>query len=139
MEPQRKRILVIEDDLKFGRLVARVLAPEHDVLVLTSAREALEQIPARERFDLVLCDLMLPGVSGVEFHERLSSMAPDLVGRIVFVTGGAYCPRTMAFLERPDIQHLNKPFHSLASFRDAVREFLQRLADRPADQRGGSR
>ena len=67
----------------------RVLASEHDVLVLPSAREALDRIAGGERFDLVLCDLMLPGVTGMAFHERVRSVAPDLLERIVIITGGA--------------------------------------------------
>jgi CheY-like chemotaxis protein len=115
MEEQRRRVLVVEDDLKFGKLVARVLAPEHNVIVLTSARDALDRIAGGERFDLILCDLMLPGLSGVEFHERLGSIAPEVVDRVVFVTGGAYSPRSEAFLKRADIRHFEKPFASLAA------------------------
>jgi DNA-binding NtrC family response regulator len=123
MEGQRRRILVIEDDEKLGRMVGRALAPDHDIEVLTRARDALDGIAAGERFDLVLCDLMLEGVNGIAFHERVGQIAPELVGRIVFMTGGACTPRAEAFLRRPDIRHIEKPFPSLAEFRSVVQGF----------------
>jgi CheY-like chemotaxis protein len=127
MEGQRKRVLVIEDDPKFGGLIGRVLAPPHEVLVLTRAQEALGRIARGERFDLILCDLMLPGMSGIEFHERLGSIASEMLGSVVFVTGGAYSQRSAAFLKRADIRHIEKPFPSLVAFRAAVHEHLQRV------------
>ena len=64
MEAQRARVLVIDDDQRLGTLVARMLAREHEVTVLTSARAALDRIAAGERFDVMLCDLMMPELTG---------------------------------------------------------------------------
>jgi DNA-binding response OmpR family regulator len=130
MEGQRGRILVIEDDAKLGKMVGRALAPDHDVHVLTRAQDALDRIAAGERFDLVLCDLMLEGVSGIQVHERVGQIAPELVGSIVFMTAGAVTPRAAAFLRRPDIQHMLKPFPSLAEFRAVVQAHLARTKAR---------
>jgi len=58
-----------------GRLLRRVLEREYDVLVMTSAREALDQIGVGKPFDLILCDLMMPGLTGMDFHERLEPIA----------------------------------------------------------------
>src|SRR4051812_30285187 len=103
MNRQRARVLVVDDEPKLGNVVARTLAPEHDVLVLTSAQEALARITVGERFDLILCDLFMPHVDGVEFYERVQLVAPELVERIVIMTGGAFSERTVAFLDRPCI------------------------------------
>jgi DNA-binding response OmpR family regulator len=127
MEGQRRRVLVIEDDPKFGSFIGRVLAPPHDVLVLTRAQEALGRIARGERFDLILCDLMLPGVSAVGFHEQLGLIAPELVGNVVVVTGGAYSQESEAFLKRADIRRIEKPFPSLGAFRAMVHEHLRRV------------
>jgi DNA-binding response OmpR family regulator len=135
MEGQRGRVLVIEDDDKLGRMVGRALAPDHDTDVLTRAQDALDRIAAGERFDLILCDLMLRGVSGIDFHERVGPIAPELVERIVFTTGGAFTPRAAAFLARADIRHIEKPFPSLAEFRAAVQGHLARTTKTT----GGSR
>ena len=126
MEERRARLWVIEDDEKLGRLVRRMLGDEHDVVLFTRAQEALDRITAGESFDLVLCDLKLPGVSGQLFHERVGVLAPERVARIVFITGGPCTEGDGAFLERPDITHIRKPFDSLDSLRADVREHLRR-------------
>jgi len=130
MVPRRARVLVVDDEPKLGRVIARILAPEHDVLVLTSAEEALDRISAGERFDLILCDLVMPGMDGVELYERVGAIAPALVGRIVMMTGGAFTERTLAFLDRPSICRLDKPFDA-AHLRHLVRERLRRSSDLP--------
>ena len=126
MKDQRPRVLVIDDDAPLRSMMRRVLEPGYEIVLATSAKEALDRIAAGERFDLVLCDLMLPGLSGVDFHERVGTSAPDLVERIVFTTGGAYTPRAEAFLARTDIQHIDKPFPSVSAFRAVVQQHLQR-------------
>jgi CheY-like chemotaxis protein len=103
-------VLVIDDDPHLGALVARMLRREHEVAVATSAGEALDRIGAGERFDLILCDLMMPGSTGVDFHERLAPMAPEQLARVVYMTGGAFSPRSREFLERPSIRWIEKPF-----------------------------
>jgi len=123
---RRARVLIIDDDQKLGRILARALAREHEVTVMTSAREALARIEAGDRFDLILCDLMMPGVGGEDFYERVGVVAPELVECVVIMTGGAYTPKAVAFLERASIRRLEKPFQ-LAELLEAVREHLSRL------------
>ena len=84
---ERTHVLVIDDDELLARLLARALGREHEVTVVTSVREALARVEAGERFDLILCDLMLPGLSGMDFYERVGVVAPELVERISIMTG----------------------------------------------------
>jgi PAS domain S-box-containing protein len=104
---RRGRVLVIDDEPLVARSLARLLAA-HDVTVLTSAVEVLTRASAGERWDVVLCDLMMPEMDGMELEQRLSVEAPDLVPRIVYLTGGAFTDRARQFLGagRP---HLEKP------------------------------
>jgi DNA-binding response OmpR family regulator len=127
MERNRAHVLIIEDDPRLARVMARVLAEEHDVTVLTSAQEGLDRIAGGERFDLILCDLMMPEVTGMDFFERLPASAPELVERVVFITGGAYTPRAQAFLAQAAIPPIEKPFQ-MTEFRLAVRAHLRRRA-----------
>jgi PAS domain S-box-containing protein len=101
------KVLVVDDEILVGKSLARLLAA-HEVTVLTSPLEVLQRAAAGERWDVVLCDLMMPEMSGMELEERLSSEAPEVVDRIVYLTGGAFTDRSRAFLEagRP---HLEKP------------------------------
>jgi PAS domain S-box-containing protein len=106
--PPRGRVLVVDDEPQEARSVARVLGLEHDVTVLTSSAEALRRAEAGERWDVVLCDLMMPELSGPALAERLAEVAPELAGRMVFLTGGAFTAEGQAvvasgqpWLEKP--------------------------------------
>ncbi len=124
MEAQRARVLVIDDDQRLGTLVGRMLAREHEVTVLTTARAALDRIAAGEHFDVMLCDLMMPALTGEDFVERVTSIAPELVDRVIITTGGAFTPAAEAFLRRTSIRQLAKPF-GLAELRGVVEEVLR--------------
>lgn len=106
-EGRRGRVLVIDDEALVARSLARLLAA-HEVTVLTSATEVLNRITGGERWDVVLCDLMMPEMTGMELEERLAVVAPEMVPRFVYLTGGAFTERSRAFLAagRP---HLEKP------------------------------
>ena len=102
------RILVVDDEPMVGRALARVLA-DHETVVTTSAKEAFERIERGERFDAIICDLMMPAMSGMEFHARLSKLDPELASRMIFLTGGAFTSAAAEFLERVPNQRLDKP------------------------------
>jgi CheY-like chemotaxis protein len=104
----RKRILVVDDEPLMGSAIARVLA-DHDVIALTSARNALSRISAGEGFDVILCDVMMPDFSGMDLYEALCRQAPELLDRLVFITGGAYTPDAISFLDRVPNARLEKP------------------------------
>jgi CheY-like chemotaxis protein len=107
--PVKGRVLVIDDEDMIGMILRRVLKA-HDVTVLTSARDALAQIQAGARFDAILCDLMMPVMTGIEFHQALSRQFPDQVEALLFLTGGAFTKETAAFLESVPNLQLEKPF-----------------------------
>ncbi len=109
-EPVAGRVLVVDDDPAVGGAIRRLLAPGQEVVLSTDAREALARISRGEVFDLVICDLMMPGISGMEFHETLTRMAPDLARDMVFITGGAFTPRARAFLDESRHSWIEKPF-----------------------------
>jgi nitrogen-specific signal transduction histidine kinase len=66
--------------------------------------------PSEETYGLVLCDLRMPGMSGIELHARLLDQRPGVLGRFIFATGDTASPETAAFLARVDRPVLEKPF-----------------------------
>ncbi len=107
---RRARVLVIDDEVAVGRALERSLRRHHDVVLLTSGKEALARISAGERFDAIFSDLMMPQVSGMDLFERLSQIAIDQAKKMIFVTGGAFTERGREFLGRVPNPRIEKPF-----------------------------
>jgi PAS domain S-box-containing protein len=107
--PRRGRVLVIDDEPAIGRAMGRLLQPDHDVFVVTDAREAMLRIAAGEGFDIVLCDLMMPAMTGMDFYEALREGNPELARRIVFMTGGVFTVRAEEFLRATSHVTMAKP------------------------------
>jgi PAS domain S-box-containing protein len=128
-EAAPRRVLIVDDEIRVGRSVARLLRG-HEVDVVTDPREALGRIEAGDRWDAILCDLMMPSMSGPAFHAELEAHHPDLAARMIVITGGALTPEGRAFLEGSAVPVVDKPVDA-EHLRDAVRGVL-RAAPAPA-------
>ncbi|MGD0527701.1 MAG: ATP-binding protein [Polyangiaceae bacterium] len=120
----RGRILVIEDDPTVGAAVTRILK-DHEVTVVTSGPLALDLLARGARYDVVLCDLMMPEMTGMEVHAELERAYPDVLERVVFMTGGAFTPASKAFLDRVPNEVVEKPFDT-RNMRAIVQRFLRK-------------
>jgi PAS domain S-box-containing protein len=109
-EQRQGRILIVDDEKDLTDVTRDGLAHLHVVRTTQDARQALEWIAAGEKFDLILCDMMMPLMTGMEFYTRLQVLAPDQAGHVVFMTGGAFTPRAREFLARLPNLRLEKPF-----------------------------
>jgi signal transduction histidine kinase len=105
----RARVLVVDDEPAMGRALSRMLKGHLDVLAVTSGKDALRRIAAGERFEVILSDVMMPEISGMELHQRLQKMAPDQAERMIFVTGGAFTTAAREFLDRVPNPRIEKP------------------------------
>ena len=105
-----------------------MLKPTHEITIATSGEEALERLRADADFDVVACDLMMPGMSGIDLYRRLLDELPDIARRMVFITGGAFTQRSTEFLQSIPNPHLVKPF-TAANFNDLVQSLLRDAQD----------
>jgi PAS domain S-box-containing protein len=126
LAPGAARVLVVDDEPLVGRAVARILSPPHQVTVAVSGQEALDRL-AQEPYDVVLCDLMMPGLTGMDVHQRLIEQAPALADRMIFLTGGAFTDSARSFLARVPNERLEKPFEP-ATLRQVVAKRLVPVA-----------
>jgi len=118
----RFRILLIDDEEPIRRAYRRWLRPHE--LVAEGATEALKRLleEGDRAFDLILCDLTMPDIGGLELRERLARSAPELVGRLVFLTGGVTNEESRRILDQVSVPILSKPVTKeqvLAAARDA--------------------
>jgi len=127
MDPISGRILVIDDEEIIRIGVVAALRKTNTVDAVDSAEEALARIDRGEHYDLVLCDLQMPGLPGSRFYAALAARYPHLVERVIFMTGGAFTHEAKQFLEDVDPPVLAKPF--------TLKELRQTLWDRIAQLR----
>jgi PAS domain S-box-containing protein len=106
----RGRVLVVDDEPVLAAALGRSLEPEFEVEVLGNGREALERLRRDPPFDAVLCDLIMPEMTGMDVHEALTETDPDLASRIIFMTGGTFTRRARDFLASIPNPALDKPF-----------------------------
>lgn len=106
----RARVLVLDDDELVLSSLQRVLSRHHDVVATTSAHAALARIESGERFDVVLCDLVMPEMSGCDFYGEFARRVPAEKHRLVFVSGGVVDTVTADFLAAIPNRRLDKPF-----------------------------
>jgi PAS domain S-box-containing protein len=121
---RRGQILVVDDDMVVLRSINRVLGRDHQVTTTASAKEALGFCLAGNTFDLLLCDLMMPDMSGIDLHHELSRLIPLQAEKMLFLTGGAFTEKERQFLSDVPREHLEKPY-SAANLRAVVRRYVQ--------------
>lgn len=113
-------VVVVDDEPLVGRSIRRALR-SHQVKIFLTGREAIEALCGDEPCDVVFCDLMMPGVDGIEVFRRVAACRPDIASRFVFMTGGAFTPEAREFVKQTPLVCLEKPFE-LHQIRDLVRE-----------------
>jgi len=106
----RGYVLVVDDEAMIRSVLERVLGKDNLLTCPKTSPEALALIDGGMRFDLILCDLMMPLLSGPAFHAELVRRHPDQARRTVFLTGGAVSPEILEFLHRSHNPCLQKPF-----------------------------
>ncbi|MBF5045835.1 response regulator [Aggregicoccus sp. 17bor-14] len=110
-EAPRGRVLVVDDEPLVLGAMRRALGRQHEVEGVSSSRRALELLSAdADAYDVVLCDLMMPEMTGMELYAEVRASHPARARRFVFISGGAFTPGAREFLEQVDCPLLEKPF-----------------------------
>jgi DNA-binding NtrC family response regulator len=107
---QHIRLLVIDDEPAIGRTLAITLSDEFEVQTATSGPQALAILARDPRFDVILCDLRMPEMSGVDFYRIAVERRSELASRFVFTTGGEFTDAARVFLEEVTVPIVEKPF-----------------------------
>jgi signal transduction histidine kinase/ActR/RegA family two-component response regulator len=107
---QRRRLLAVDDEALLLKAYRRMLISHHDVETTLGAKEALRLFGQDRAFDVVLCDLQMPDMSGSELYETVRQRWPELAERFIFITGGACSQEARRFLESPGLACIHKPF-----------------------------
>jgi signal transduction histidine kinase len=111
---RRAKILAIDDEPMIAKVITRAIGRDHDVTTTNRGRDALDLVRGGARFDLILCDLMMPEMTGAEVFDEMRRIAPEQAAAIVFLTGGAFTPSAQQFLDGVANRRLEKPFEASA-------------------------
>jgi DNA-binding NtrC family response regulator len=114
---------VVDDEERLARSLALTLE-DHEVAIATSGRQALASIKDGD-FDCIVCDLMMPDLSGMELHAELAREGRGDERRMVFMTGGAFTPRAREFVDEVPNEVIEKPF-SMARLEAAIASVVAR-------------
>lgn len=119
-ERLRPRILFIDDEKQLLHSFAEALEDLYDIVGAATGEAAMDIVRLDDDFDVVLCDVQIPGVDGIELYQEIRRIRPDLASRFVFLTGGAFTDRARQFLATTTLPVLEKPMspEQLASFID---------------------
>lgn len=118
---KRGRVLIVDDEVLFAKALSRLLSIDHDITIAANGRIALDLIERGERFDVILCDVMMPEMTGIELRAALLETAPDQAAQMIFVTGGTLDSHTEQLLG--GVESFEKPC-DVSQLRDAVRRRL---------------
>jgi CheY-like chemotaxis protein len=121
--PRRATVLVVDDEPLILKVVTQILKAEYDVTCESSAARALERFRGGQRFDVVLCDLMMPQVTGIDLYDALCAIDVEQASVVLFLTGGAFTPRAQAFLDQIPNAAIEKPFNQ-ATLLGRIREVV---------------
>jgi len=103
------QILVVDDEASIGNVFRRALGRGNAVATALSGREALAMIEAGQRFDVIVCDMMMPEMTGMLLQQRVRAQAPALAERFIFMTGCALNPLVRTFLDGTTSPWIEKP------------------------------
>lgn len=109
VEAAGARVLMIDDENIIGDLYARLLNPPHEVVFVRQGRDALDLLERGETFDVIVCDMMMPEMDGPQVYDALRERHPEMVQRVVFLTGGAFTAEAREFLADVPNTCLEKP------------------------------
>lgn len=132
------KVLAVDDEPVITDLLSRVLSGlGHEVDVASDGAEALRMINLSD-YDAILLDVKMPGLGGPEVLRCIEGLRPELVERVLFITGDTVSPVTQAFLEEQDVDVMHKPF-SLEELRSNMQHFAALKDRRGPEKETGKR
>ena len=131
---RRGRVLIIDDELDLAEVYSQALSQNHEVVIMTNGGRALELLQQDNHFDIILSDLTMPDMTGMDIYRELHRLGSGIEEKIVFITGGVFTPRALEFLRTNKNKLIEKPIET-EFLRRLVQEFVLRHHDSVANKK----
>ncbi|HEX8793452.1 MAG TPA: response regulator [Polyangiaceae bacterium] len=118
----RRRVLIVDDEPLVAQALSRLLSRRHHVDTAGGGKEALSLLSSGARYDVILCDISMPDITGLDLYEEVATRSPEQAGRIVFLTGGITSAAQRARLDALSAPVLEKPVE-IAQILDIIDDF----------------
>ncbi|MEK7825627.1 MAG: ATP-binding protein, partial [Nitrospirota bacterium] len=119
---KRKKILIIDDEVLQLQLLESTLSKDYDVFRANSSRKAIA-IVQKEELDLILCDIKMPGMDGMEFYKWLAKNRPGIENKFLVVTGNIMDERIKSFMKIAGDRVITKPYR-IGELTNKIEEYL---------------
>ncbi len=119
----RLKILLLDDEVSLLRALKRSLGKLHDLHLASHVGEAFECLTKGSAVDLIVTDLTMPEIDGIQFYQKLVAQFPQFRDRVIFMSGGVFSETIQSFLEQSGMPILPKPF-TRGDFESAVARIL---------------
>jgi len=121
------RVMLVDDNELVAKSIKRLYCNEYEITTAISAKEGLKLLATTEsQFDIIVSDISMPDMDGMEFFYRIEEAFPELVERVIFMSGGATTVAQEQFLSKHRCRQLNKPFQP-AELRQIISAILLKV------------
>jgi len=127
MQESRKRVLIVDDEEGVRTSLSLLLKDDYDVMTLSSGEALLSALEESPEVDLVLLDVLLPGIDGLSLLKKIRDLSKRVA--VVMLTGGGSVRGAVEAIQSGAANYLNKPF-DIAELKQILTEALDKV-DRP--------
>jgi PAS domain S-box-containing protein len=121
----RARVLFVDDEPAIGAAIAHALEGRHEIVTESSGRAACARLEKDDDFDAIVCDVVMPEMTGIELYQWILRHRPALGERVIFVSGGRGADARRNLGEIPHARWLDKPF-TVEALESAIAEAMLR-------------
>ena len=124
-----EKILIVDDHPAIREFFADILSPEGEIVTAVNGKEGLERM-TEQYFDVILSDMQMPVMDGMEFYRQASKRDPGLGERILFLTGNPSA-ENLSFFTKNNLRFFIKPV-PIQDLQKAVRDIIHRTRTKPS-------
>lgn len=118
-----KKVLIVDDDLKSTKLLSMLIGNQDSIETASDGMEGLKKING-QRFDLIISDVHMPGMNGIEMYIEAKKSDPKIKDRLLFLSATSN-PEMISFFKEHNLVYMGKP-SPVTQIRKVMREIINK-------------